>query len=56
MKEKVAPWHELVFICPDCGKEFQPKSMSLCVRLCAQCITKNRIEDAMHWKGLETAA
>jgi len=56
MKEKVAPWHELVFICPDCGKEFQPKSMSLCVRLCAQCIMKNRIEGVMRWDALETAA
>jgi hypothetical protein len=41
MKEKVEPWHELVFICPGCGREFQYKSNGLHVRFCPECEKKS---------------
>ena len=56
MKEKVEPWHELVFICLECGREFQTKAMSLSATLCPQCVIKKRIEAVVHWEALETAA
>jgi len=56
MKEKVAPWHELVFICTECGKEFQPTLISLSARLCPQCIIKKGMEEVMYCKAVKKAA
>ena len=41
MEKKVEPWHELVFICPGCGKEFQQRPVLFHVRLCPECKEKN---------------
>jgi hypothetical protein len=35
------PWHEIVFVCPECRREFKPQIMTLSVRLCPKCSGEN---------------
>jgi ribosomal protein L37AE/L43A len=37
MKRDTEPWHELVYVCPHCRKEFIPEAIGLHVRLCPEC-------------------
>jgi hypothetical protein len=54
MERKVEPWHELVFICPGCCKEFQHKSKGLDVRHCPECEEK-KSKKMIALKGLRVA-
>jgi DNA-directed RNA polymerase subunit RPC12/RpoP len=42
MKKDTEPWHELLYVCPQCRKEFRPQSVSLHVRLCPDCEKKKK--------------
>jgi hypothetical protein len=37
MDQREEPWHELLFICPECSATFRPHAMSLRTRLCPDC-------------------
>jgi hypothetical protein len=40
MENEKEPWHELIFVCPYCRKEFKPEAVGLHVRLCPTCEVK----------------
>jgi hypothetical protein len=40
MEKNKEPWHELIFVCPYCRKEFRPETVGLHVRLCPDCEVK----------------
>jgi hypothetical protein len=42
MKKNKEPWHELLYICPHCRKEFKPEVLGLHVRLCLDCEVKKK--------------
>ena len=50
MTNRKAPWHELIFVCPNCRKEFKPEAVGLHIRLCPDCEEK-KAEHATLMKG-----
>lgn len=52
MKVSEQAWHEIVFVCPECGKEFKPESIRLDVRLCPNCSRRRTSEETISLKTL----
>jgi len=47
MKKDTEPWHELIYVCPHCRKEFKPEAVGLHVRLCPDCEKKKECHDSL---------
>lgn len=45
MKKDPEPWHELIYVCPKCLRQFKPVELSLHVRLCPDCEKEYRRHD-----------
>lgn len=56
MEVKKEAWQQIVFVCPECGKEFEPESLGFHVRLCPQCSGQRAVKESVHWEPLERAA
>jgi DNA-directed RNA polymerase subunit RPC12/RpoP len=51
MEKEVEPWHALVFICAECGGEFQHKSDGLHSRFCSECNQRRGTKKILELKG-----
>jgi hypothetical protein len=55
MRKNQEPWHELIFVCPNCRKEFKPEAVGLHVRLCPDCEGKKAEHALLMEKAAEYA-
>jgi hypothetical protein len=47
MNKDTEPWHEPIYICPHCRREFKPEAVGVHVRLCHDCDKKKKCHDSL---------
>ena len=47
MKKDTEPWHEVIYVCPQCRKLFKPDTVGLHVRFCPDCEKKVECHDSL---------